>query len=66
LSDAPLLYLTIVLFLVAAVLKVTCFKEMSLLVTLVIVTNLVETISLLKLASAAAKSNNLVTSMGMV
>jgi hypothetical protein len=48
-ADAPLAYLVVFLSLLAAFVKLTCKRDMSLLVTLVILSNLVEQASLLKL-----------------
>lgn len=48
-ADAPLAYLVVFLSFIAAMVKLTCMRDMSLLVTLVILSNLIEQASLLKL-----------------
>lgn len=57
-SDIPLAYITVVLFSLAVTLKMTCLRQMSLLVTFVIISNLIETISLAQLFIVAVKDSS--------
>jgi len=56
-SDLPLAYFVMACFLVAAILKLTCLRNISLLVTFVIISSFVETVSLFELLILTAKDH---------
>lgn len=55
-SDMPLAYSIVIVFVAASIIKVTCCRDMSLLITLMIIASCFESISLIELTIRAIKS----------
>lgn len=55
-SDMPLAYSIVIVFVAASIIKVTCCRDMSLLITFMILASCFESISLIELTIRAIKS----------